>query len=51
MEANALLVLFDLRGDFEEGENHGRGLGVRQPGVLQGMGAQGTVGQERASKL
>ncbi len=38
-----LLVLVDLRGDFAEGAQHGRGLGVRQPGGLQGLGAPGMV--------
>ena len=37
MEENAILVLFDLRSDFEEGENHGRGLRLGQGGMLEGM--------------
>ena len=43
MEEDAILVLFDLRGDFEEGENDRRGLGLREHGVLQGVRAQGMV--------
>ena len=43
MEEKALLVLFELRGDFEEGEDDGRGLGLRQRRVLQRRGAQGMV--------
>ena len=43
MEEDAILVLFDLRGNFEEGENDGRGLGLREPSVLQGLRAQGMV--------
>jgi hypothetical protein len=38
MKEKALLVLFDLRGDFEEGQDNGRGLGLRQRGVLQRVG-------------
>ena len=34
MEENPVLVLFDLGGDFEEGEDDGRGLGLGQGGVL-----------------
>ena len=40
MEEEAIFVLFDLGGDFEEGENERRGLGLRQRGVWQGVGAQ-----------
>ena len=43
MEEDPILVLFDLRGDFEEGQDDGRGLGLGQRGVLQGMRAQGMV--------
>ena len=35
MEEKAILVLFDLRGDFAEGQDDGRGLGLRQRGVWQ----------------
>lgn len=43
MEEDAIRVLFDLRGNFEEGENAGRGLCLREPSVLQGLRAQGMV--------
>jgi hypothetical protein len=43
MEEDALLVLFDLRGHFAEGHNDGRGLGLREPGVLPSLRAQGMV--------
>lgn len=43
MEEQAILVLFDLRGDFEEGQDDGRGLGLREHGVLQRLRAQGMV--------
>jgi hypothetical protein len=36
-------VLFDLGRHFEEGEHHGRGLGVGQRGLLQRLGAQGMM--------
>ena len=41
MEEEAIFVLFDLRGHFEEGENDGRGLGLREPSGLQGLRAPG----------
>jgi hypothetical protein len=41
VEENPVLVLFDLRGDFEEGEDDGRRLRLRQGGMLEGMCAQG----------
>ena len=40
MEKNSVFVLFDLGGDFAEGEDNRRGLGLRQRGVLEGVGAQ-----------
>ena len=43
MEEETILVLFDLCGDFEEGQDDGRGLGLRQRGVLQRVRAQGMV--------
>ena len=43
MEEKAILVLFDLHGDFEEGQDDGRGLGLRQCRVLQRRRAQGLV--------
>ena len=43
MEEKAILVLFDLRGDFEEGQDDGRGLGLHQRRVLQRRRAQGLV--------
>jgi hypothetical protein len=32
MEEDAILVLFNLRGNFEEGHHDGRGLGLREHG-------------------
>ena len=32
MEAEAILILFDLYGDFEEGEEERRGLGLCEGG-------------------
>jgi len=43
MEEETILVLFDLCGDFEEGQDEGRGLGLRQRGVWQRVRAQGMV--------
>ena len=43
MEENPVLVLFDLGGDFEEGEDDGRGLRLGQGGMLEGMRAQGMM--------
>jgi hypothetical protein len=43
MEEDTILVLFDLCGDFAEGQDDGRGLGLRQSGVLQRVRAQGMV--------
>ena len=40
MEKDSVLVLFDLGGAFAEGEDNRRGLGLRQRGVLEGVGAQ-----------
>ena len=40
MEKHSVLVLFDLGGDCAEGEDNRRGLGLRQGGVLEGVGAQ-----------
>ena len=40
MEEDAIFVLFDLGGDFKEGEDDRRGLGLRQRSVLEGVGAQ-----------
>jgi hypothetical protein len=61
VEEDPSLGLFDLCCHFEERENHGRGLGLGQGGVLSGLPTQGmmedigrtgqeatqTVGQER----
>jgi hypothetical protein len=33
MEEDAVLVLFDLRGDLEEGHDDRRGLGLRERGM------------------
>ena len=37
MEENAIFILFDLRSDFEEGPDDGRGLRLGQGGMLEGM--------------
>jgi len=34
MEEDAILVLFDLYGDLEEGYNDRRGLGLRERGMV-----------------
>ena len=41
VEEETVLGLFDLRRDFEEGQDPGRGLGVGQRGLLERWGAQG----------
>ena len=43
MEEDTVLVLFDLGRHFEEGEDHGRGLGLGQSGLLQRLGAEGMM--------
>ena len=43
MEEDTVLVLFDLGRHFEEGEDHSRGLGLGQCGLLQRMGAEGMM--------
>jgi hypothetical protein len=43
VEEDTVLVLFDLSRHFEEGEDHGRGLGLGQRGLLQRLGAQGMM--------
>ena len=43
MEEDTILVLFDLGSHFEEGEDHSRGLGLGQCGLLQRMGAEGMM--------
>ena len=40
MQEDAILVLFDLGGNFEEGEDDGRGLRLGQGGMLQGVRPQ-----------
>ena len=40
MQENPVLVLFDLRGHFEEREDHGRGLGRGQGRVRERVGAE-----------
>ena len=37
VQEEAILVLFDLGGHFEEGEDDGRGLRLGQGGMLQGV--------------
>ena len=36
MEKDAILVLFDLYGNFEEGQDDRRGLGLRECGMVEG---------------
>ena len=43
VQEDTVLVLFDLRCHFEEGEDQRRGLGLGQRGMLEGMGAQGVM--------
>jgi hypothetical protein len=43
VEEDTVLVLFDLGRHFEEGEDHGRGLGLGQGGLLQRLGAEGMM--------
>lgn len=43
MEENPILVLFDLEGDFEEGQDDGRGLRLGQGRMLQGVRPQGMM--------
>lgn len=43
MEQEAIFVLFDLRGDFKEGEDDRRGLGLGQRGMVQGVGTESMV--------
>ena len=40
MQENPVLVLFDLRGHFEEREDHGGGLGRGQGRVGERVGAE-----------
>jgi len=37
MEEKSFLVLFDLRSDFEEDEDDGRGLRLGQGGMVEGV--------------
>ena len=50
VEEDTVLVLFDLRRDFEEGQDHGRGLGVGQRGLLERLGAQGMMQDIRGTR-
>ena len=43
MQEDAILVLFDLGGNFEEGEDDGRGLRLGQGRMLQGVRPQGMM--------
>ena len=43
MEEDAILILFDLCGDFEEGQDDRRGLGLGECGLVSGGGPQGMV--------
>ena len=49
MEKHPVLVLFDLRCDFAEGEDDGRGLRLGQGGMLQGVRTQGMVEDRRGT--
>ena len=50
MEKNPVLVLLDLCGHFEEGEDHSGGLGRRQGGVGEGVRAEGLVQDRGATR-
>ena len=43
MEENPVLVLFDLGGDFAEGEEDGRGLRLGEGGLLSGVRTEGRM--------
>jgi len=43
VEEDTVLVLFDLCGHFEEGENDSRGLGLSERGLLERRGAEGMM--------
>jgi len=43
VEEDPVLVLFDLGRHFEEGADHGRGLGLGQRGLLERMGTEGMM--------
>ena len=43
VEEDTVLVLFDLGRHCKEGEDHGRGLGVGQRGLLERLGAEGMM--------
>ena len=43
VEENTVLVLFNLGRHFEEGEDHGRGLGLGQRSLLECLGAEGMM--------
>ena len=47
MQENPVLVLFDLRGHFEQREDHGGGLGRGQGRVGERVGAEGMVAGHR----
>ena len=50
VEEDTVFVLFDLRRDFEEGQDHGRRLGVGQRGLLERLGAQGMMQDIRGTR-
>ena len=43
VEENTVLVLLNLGCHFEEGEDHGRGLGLGQRSLLECLGAEGMM--------
>ena len=43
VEEDPILVLFDLSCHFEEGEDHGRGLGLGQRGLWERLSAEGMM--------
>ncbi len=50
VEEDTVLVLFDLRRDFAEGQDHGRGVGVGQRSLLERLGAQGMMQDIRGTR-
>lgn len=53
MEEEAILIRFDLGGDFAEGQEDRRGLGLCECGMVSGGGPQGMVedvGRTRAQQ-
>jgi hypothetical protein len=50
LEEDAVLVLFDLRGDLAEGHDDRRGLGLRERGMVYSGGPSGLVEDLRSPR-